>query len=43
VPTNIRILNNIFYRDYHYGPFSIEGNPVIEGNVWADTGGPVTA
>jgi hypothetical protein len=43
VPTNIRILNNRFGHDYHYGPFSIEGTPLIQGNVWDDTGLPVTA
>jgi hypothetical protein len=42
-PTNIRILNNRFGRDYHYGLYSVEGNPVIQGNVWDDTGAPANA
>jgi len=38
-PTNARILNNRFGRDYRYGLLRTDGNPVISGNVWDDTGG----
>ena len=37
-PTNARILNNRFGRDYRFGLFRTDGNPVISGNVWDDTG-----
>jgi hypothetical protein len=39
-PTNVRILNNRFGRDYRYGLYSIDGTIQRSGNVWADTGAP---
>ena len=40
-PTNVRISNNKFYRDYNYGIWTLEGNPVKSGNIWADTNQPI--
>ncbi|MCP3919678.1 MAG: LamG domain-containing protein [bacterium] len=37
-PTNVRILNNRWGRDFRYGPISLESPTVISGNVWDDTG-----
>jgi hypothetical protein len=37
-PTNIAIRNNRFGDDYQFGPWSLDGNPVVCGNVWDDTG-----
>jgi hypothetical protein len=42
VPTNVRILNNRFGRDYQFGLFSFDSpDPELSGNVWDDTGDPV--
>jgi hypothetical protein len=41
-PTNVRILNNRFGRDYRYGLIKVNGGPhTISGNVWDDTGLPI--
>jgi hypothetical protein len=37
-PTNITIRNNRFGDDYQFGPWSLDGNPMVCGNVWDDTG-----
>ncbi len=38
-PTNITVSNNIIGRDHQYGsPFKIEGDAVVTGNIWEDTG-----
>ncbi len=36
--TNVRVLNNRFGRDYHYGVLYNDTSAVISGNVWDDTG-----
>lgn len=36
-PTTIRIVNNLFGRDYQFGPAVTEGSPEIAGNLWDDT------
>ena len=38
VPTNVRIINNRFSRDYKFGPMYVMGSQTISGNVWDDTG-----
>jgi hypothetical protein len=41
-PTNVRILDNAFGRNYTYGLMSIDpGDTVVEGNYWADTEEPI--
>jgi len=40
IPTNTRITNNRFGRDYRYGLYDLEGTVVVTGNVWDDTGAP---
>lgn len=40
-PTNVRIINNRFGRNYVYGLFSIDGMVKKSGNVWDDTGEPI--
>lgn len=37
-PTNVRVLNNRFGRDYQYGVLSVDGAPIVAGNVWDDSG-----
>jgi hypothetical protein len=39
-PTNVRILNNKFGRDFHYGLYYPGAATVRQGNVWEDTGAP---
>lgn len=41
-PTNVRIINNRFGRDFQYGPWVTDGNVVKSGNVWDDTGALLT-
>ena len=36
-PTNVRVINNRFGRDYRYGPWRADGDPWVEGNIWDDT------
>ena len=40
-PTNVRVIDNHFGRDYNAGIFSFDGDVVTQGNVWADNGQPV--
>ena len=37
-PTNCRLLNNRFGREFRYGPLNTTGYVEISGNVWDDTG-----
>jgi len=37
-PTNVAIRNNRFGDDYQFGPWSLDGNPTLCGNVWDDSG-----
>lgn len=37
-PTNARLLNNLFGRDFLFGPWATDGGPQIAGNRWEDTG-----
>lgn len=37
-PTNVRVLDNRFGRDYQFSPWVIEGDALKVGNVWDDTG-----
>lgn len=38
-PTNVRILNNYFGRDYRFGPWIVQGSTNVRMcNVWEDTG-----
>lgn len=41
VPTNVRLTNNRFGRDYQFGILSLSGSIVNTGNVWDDTGEPI--
>lgn len=36
-PANVNIRNNRFGRGYSFGPWVVDGNPTICGNVWDDT------
>lgn len=38
VPQGVRITNNLFGRDFHYGLVSSDGGMDWQGNHWADTG-----
>ncbi len=40
-PTNCRLLNNRFGREFRYGPLNTTGYVVVSGNVWDDTGEPM--
>lgn len=40
-PTNIKILNNRFGRDYQFGILRLDGNITKSGNVWDTTGIPI--
>ncbi|HPF13095.1 MAG: LamG domain-containing protein [Planctomycetes bacterium] len=35
-PTNVRLLNNRFGREFRYGPLNITGTVLISGNRWDD-------
>ena len=37
-PTNARLINNRFGREYRFGPLNITGYVLIQGNRWMDTG-----
>lgn len=36
-PTNVRIINNKFGRDYQFGLWLTDGDVVFSGNIWEDT------
>ncbi len=42
-PTNAKVTNNRFGRDYQFGPMTFKGGrpDVVSGNVWDDTGLPI--
>ncbi|HIA92141.1 TPA: hypothetical protein EYO12_03440 [Candidatus Saccharibacteria bacterium] len=42
-PTNDRVINNRFGRDYQFGPLRTNNNTLTDrsGNVWDDTGQPI--
>jgi hypothetical protein len=41
VPTNVRIMNNRFGDDYQYGPWVLDGDVLVCGNVDDETGKPL--
>jgi hypothetical protein len=41
-PTNVRLLNNRFGRDYRFGLFSLDGSVQQQNNIWHDTGRPTS-
>lgn len=40
-PTDVRILNNQFGRDFQFGAWVFDGPVTRHGNVWQDTGEPL--
>ena len=40
-PTNVRVINNRFGRDYRYAIYSFDGPVSTSGNVWDDDDSPV--
>jgi len=40
-PTGVKIIDNRFGRDYQFGAIVDDGDAIIEGNVWEDTGEPI--
>ena len=41
VPTNVRLLNNHFGRNYMYNLLNLQGSVQRSGNVWSDTLQPI--
>jgi hypothetical protein len=37
-PTNVRLIDNTFGRDYNFGLISADGTIINQGNIWVDTG-----